>query len=83
MSSIFVLLPSIFLSGFFYPLAAMPPVLQWVSYLIPLRYFLVVVRGIALKGVGLEALWFEVTALVVFAVVIMGSAALRFRKRLD
>ncbi len=83
MSSIFVLLPSIFLSGFFYPLAAMPPVLQWVSYMIPLRYFLVVVRGITLKGIGLESLWFEVVALAVFAVVIMGGAALRFRKRLD
>lgn len=83
MSSIFVLLPSIFLSGFFYPLAAMPPVLQWLSYMIPLRYFLVVVRGITLKGIGLESLWFEVTALAVFAVVIMGGAALRFRKRLD
>ncbi len=82
-TSIFFNLPAIFLSGFFYPLAAMPPLLQWLSYLIPLRYFLVVVRGITLKGVGLEALWFEVVALAVFAVVIMGSAALRFRKRLD
>ncbi|HRE29476.1 MAG TPA: ABC transporter permease, partial [Anaerolineales bacterium] len=82
-TSIFFNLPAIFLSGFFYPLAAMPPILQWLSYLIPLRYFLVVVRGITLKGVGLESLWFEVAALVVFSVVIMGSAALRFRKRLD
>lgn len=82
-TSIFFNLPAIFLSGFFYPLAAMPPLLQWLSYLIPLRYFLVVVRGITLKGVGLEALWFEVVALAVFAVLIMGSAALRFRKRLD
>ncbi len=82
-TSIFFNLPSIFLSGFFYPLAAMPPVLQWISYAIPLRYFLVVVRGITLKGVGLESLWLEVTALSIFAVVIMGSAALRFRKRLD
>ncbi len=82
-TSIFFNLPAIFLSGFFYPLAAMPPILQWLSYLIPLRYFLVVVRGITLKGVGLESLWFEVAALAVFSVVIMGSAALRFRKRLD
>lgn len=82
-TAIFFNLPSIFLSGFFYPLADMPMVLQWLSYLIPLRYYLVVVRGITLKGVGLESLGFEVAALVVFAVVIMGSAALRFRKRLD
>jgi ABC-2 type transport system permease protein len=79
----FTMLPSIFLSGFFFPLAAMPPVLQWISYAIPLRYFLIVVRGIILKGVGSEALWPEIIALAIFAVVIMGGAALRFRKRLD
>ncbi len=83
MSAMFTMLPSIFLSGFFFPLAAMPLPLQWISYAIPLRYFLIVVRGIILKGVGVEALWPEVIALSIFAVVIMGGAALRFRKRLD
>ncbi len=83
MTAMFTMLPTIFLSGFFFPLAAMPPVLQWISYVIPLRYFLIVVRGIILKGVGVEALWPQVIALSIFAVVIMGSAALRFRKRLD
>jgi ABC-2 type transport system permease protein len=79
----FTMLPAIFLSGFFFPLAAMPPVLQAISYLIPLRYFLIIVRGIVLKGVGAEALATEIVALAIFAVVIMGGAALRFRKRLD
>ena len=83
LTSIFFNLPSIFLSGFFFPLAAMPPVLQWASYAIPLRYFLIIVRGIVLKGVGAQELWPEIIALSIFAVVIMGSAALRFRKRLD
>jgi ABC-2 type transport system permease protein len=83
LSAMFTMLPTIFLSGFFFPLAAMPPVLQAISYAVPLRYFLVVVRGIVLKGVGLEALLPEVIALSIFAVVIMGVAALRFRKRLD
>jgi ABC-2 type transport system permease protein len=83
MTAMFTMLPTIFLSGFFFPLAAMPPVLKWISYVIPLRYFLIVVRGIILKGVGVEALWPQVIALSIFAVVIMGSAALRFRKRLD
>jgi ABC-2 type transport system permease protein len=83
LSAWFTMLPTIFLSGFLFPLAAMPPVLQAVSYLIPLRYFLIVVRGIILKGVGIEALWPEVIALSIFAIVIMGAAALRFRKRLD
>jgi ABC-2 type transport system permease protein len=83
MSAMFVMLPSIFLSGFFFPLAAMPTWLQAITYAIPLRYFLVIVRGIVLKGVGADALWPEIAALSVFAVVIMGSAAARFRKRLD
>jgi ABC-2 type transport system permease protein len=83
LTSFFFQLPSIFLSGFFFPLAAMPQVLQWASYAIPLRYFLIIVRGIVLKGVGSEALWPEIIALSLFAVVIMSAAALRFRKRLD
>jgi ABC-2 type transport system permease protein len=81
--TMFTLLPSIFLSGFFFPLAAMPLVLQWISYLVPLRYFLIISRGIVLKGVGLEALLPEVIALTIFAVLIMTAAARRFRKRLD
>jgi ABC-2 type transport system permease protein len=83
LSAWFTMLPSIFLSGFFFPLAAMPPVLQAISYLIPLRYYLIIVRGIIIKGVGADALWPEIIALAVMAVVIMGGAALRFRKRLD
>jgi len=83
LSAMFTMLPTIFLSGFFFPLAAMPPFLQWASYAVPLRYFLIIVRGIILKGVGAEALLTEIIALSIFAVVIMGSAALRFRKRLD
>jgi ABC-2 type transport system permease protein len=77
------LLPSIFLSGFFFPLEAMPPFLQFVSYFIPLRYYLVIMRSIILKGVGVEMIWNQLIALAIFAVVIMGAAALRFRKRLD
>ncbi len=83
LTAMFTMLPSIFLSGFFFPLAAMPPILQTLSYAIPLRYFLIVVRGIVVKGVGPEALYPEIIALSIFAVVIMGGAALRFRKRLD
>ncbi|HNT53298.1 MAG TPA: ABC transporter permease [Anaerolineaceae bacterium] len=79
----FMLLPSIFLSGFFFPLAAMPDFLQWISYVIPLRYFLVIARGVVLKGVGLEAMWPEAAALAVFGLVVMTGAALRFKKRLD
>lgn len=77
------MLPSIFLSGFFFPLQAMPQVLQWISYAIPLRYYLVVIRSLLIKGVGLEAIRSDVIALAIFGGVIMTLAALRFRKRLD
>jgi ABC-2 type transport system permease protein len=77
------MLPSIFLSGFFFPIEAMPKLLQYVSAIVPLRYYLVIIRALLLKGVGLSALQNEVIALTIFAVVIMGIAALRFRKRLD
>jgi ABC-2 type transport system permease protein len=83
LTTMFTILPSIFLSGFFFPLAAMPVWLQMLSYLIPLRYFLIIARGIVVKGVGLSALWPEVVALAVFAVVVMAAAAARFKKSLD
>ena len=79
----FTALPSLFLSGFFFPLEAMPQFLQVVSYAIPLRYYLVIIRSLLLKGVGAAALQNEIIALAIFGIVIMGAAALRFRKRLD
>lgn len=78
-----LLLPSIFLSGFFFPLEAMPRLLQWISYLMPLRYYLVIIRSLLIKGVGFAAIREEVLALTVFGIAIMTIAALRFRKRLD
>jgi len=83
LTTMFTILPSIFLSGFFFPLAAMPAALQIISYAIPLRYFLIIARGIVLKGVGMEAMWTEILSLAVFAIVVMGAAAARFHKRLD
>jgi ABC-2 type transport system permease protein len=77
------LLPSIFLSGFFFPLEAMPVFLQWLSYLMPLRYYLVIIRSLLLKGVGIEMIQTDVIAMTLFAIGIMTAAALRFRKRLD
>ena len=83
LTSMFFLLPAMFLSGFLFPLAGMPWYLQAFSYVIPLRYFLVITRGIMLKWVTIDVLRNEVIALAVFAIIIMGAAALRFRKRLD
>ncbi len=76
------MLPAIFLAGFFFPIEAMPGWLQAVSYVVPLRYMLVVIRGIFLKGVGLEILYPQVLAMTVFGVAILLLSAARFRKRL-
>jgi len=75
--------PSIFLAGFFFPIEAMPEWLQAITYIIPLRYMLVVIRGIIVKGVGLQILQQQVLALIIFGVVIMFLAAARFRKKLE
>lgn len=77
------LLPSIFLSGFFFPLEAMPAWLQAISYVVPLRYYLVIIRSLLLKGVGIQAIWSQAMALALFGIFIMVAASLRFRKRLD
>ncbi len=83
MLSFLVLLPSIFLSGFFFPLDAMPWALNAISYLIPLRYMLIIIRGIVLKGVGLPILHNEVIFLCVFCIGMLLLASVRFRKNLD
>jgi ABC-2 type transport system permease protein len=77
------MLPSIFLSGFIYPVAAMPRALQFISGFVPLTYFLVVVRGIVIKGVGVPALTSQIIALAIFGAVLIILASARFRKRLD
>ena len=77
------LLPSIFLSGFFFPLEAMPQVLQWISYIFPLRYFMSIIRALLLKGSGIIEMQNDVIALTVFAAALMILAATRFKKRLD
>lgn len=82
-TTMFTLLPAIFLSGFMFPLAAMPGWLQAVSYVIPLRYFLIITRGIVLKGVSADVLMPEIIILAVFALLVMGATAVRFRKQLD
>jgi len=78
-----LLLPSLFLSGFFFPLEAMPEILQWISYIFPLRYYLMIIRSLMVKGVGAWVLRNEIIALLIFGISIMTLASLRFRKRLD
>jgi ABC-2 type transport system permease protein len=81
-SSFFFMLPMVFLSGFVFPIENMPAVVQPVTYLIPLRYFLVILRGIFLKGVGLETLWPEAAALTAWGIGILILATVRSSKRL-
>lgn len=81
-TAFFIMLPSILLSGFMFPIENMPRVIQWVTYLIPLRYFLNIVRGIFLKGVGIEVLWADVLALLAIGLAIFTLASLRFTKRM-
>lgn len=78
----FFMLPMIFFSGFVFPIENMPLILQYLSYLIPLRYYFVIVRGLFLKGVGIEFLWQQAAALLVFGIIILGLSVARFRKKL-
>ena len=81
-SVFFFIMPMIYLSGFVFPIENMPQVIQWFTYLIPLRYFLIIVRGIFLKGIGLEILWPQVVALAAWGLVVLLLAVARSRKRL-
>jgi ABC-2 type transport system permease protein len=80
---VFVLLPSILLSGFIFPREAMPAAISYLGYIIPLTYFLDIIRGITLKGIGLTYLWKDTAALLGFTAVILFIATKRFRKSLD
>jgi ABC-2 type transport system permease protein len=81
MVAMFISLPSMMLSGFMFPVDSMPALIKPITYLIPLRYFLVVIRSIFLKGAGPAALWPQLAAMAVFSVVIFGFALLRFQKK--
>jgi len=80
-ATFFFLTPMIYLSGFIFPIENMPAVIQPLTYLIPLRYFLVIVRGIFLKGIGLELLWPQATAMAAWGTVVLTLAVVRSRKR--
>jgi ABC-2 type transport system permease protein len=78
-----IMLPSMMLSGFFFPIAALPAALQVVSQFLPLTYFLIIVRGVVIKGATFDLLLPQILALTAFAVVLLGFAMTRFRKSLD
>jgi len=78
-----VILPSVLLSGFVFPREAMPLPINWLGYGIPLTYFITILRGIILKGVGIEYLWKQVLVLGMVGIAILSLATIRFNKRLD
>jgi ABC-2 type transport system permease protein len=80
-ATFFFLVPMMYLSGFIFPIENMPPVIQAITTIIPLRYFLVIVRGIFLKGVGWDVLWPQFAALAGWGVTMLALAAARSRKR--
>ena len=83
LTTFFFIVPFFMLSGFVFPIENMPLVVQWLTYMDPLRYMIVIIRGIFLKGVGMTVLWPQYMALVILGVVVFAGAVGRFRKRLD
>jgi ABC-2 type transport system permease protein len=83
MSSFFFMMPAVLLSGFMFPIENMPTVIQYITYLNPLRYFFVIITGIFLKGTGLGILWPHMLALGIIGIVILTVSIFRFRKRIE
>lgn len=83
MSAFFFFMPAFMLSGFSFPIRNMPEMIQWITYLNPLRYFIEILRGIFLKGTGPEILWPQMATMAFLGVGILLVSAARFRKRLD
>lgn len=83
MTAFFFVLPFFMLSGFVFPISNMPQVVQWLTYLNPLRFFLVIIRNIFLKGVGFDVLWPQYLALTILGSIVFTGAISRSKKRLD
>jgi ABC-2 type transport system permease protein len=82
-SSFLFTMTMITVSGFGTPISSMPPFFQKLTYLNPMRYIMVVLRSVYLKGVGLDVLWPQIAALAGFAVILLSVSVLRFRKSLE
>lgn len=78
-----VMMPMVYLSGFAFPIENMPQFIQYITYMIPLRYFITILRGVILKGIGFAELWPQFTALFFMGITILFLSTLRFRKRLE
>jgi ABC-2 type transport system permease protein len=78
-----VMMPMIFLSGFAFPIENMPQIIQFISYIIPLKYFNIIIRGVILKGLGFTDLWFEALTLLIMGATILFLSAKRFNKKIE
>lgn len=78
-----IMMPMVFLSGFAFPIENMPSIIQAITYIIPLRYFMTTIRGVILKGIGISDLWFELLAMFGIGMLILSLSVMRFQKRLD
>lgn len=78
-----VMMPMVFLSGFAFPIENMPKIIQYISYIIPLKYFINIIRGVISKGLGFNELWLNALVLLIMGLFILTLSSLRFRKRLD
>jgi ABC-2 type transport system permease protein len=78
-----VMMPMVFLSGFAFPVENMPKIIQYISYIIPLKYFINIIRGVISKGLGFSELWLNAAVLLAMGVVILLLSSLRFQRRLD
>ena len=83
MTTFFFMLPFFLLGGLVFPIVSMPETVQWLTLVIPLRYFLIIIRGLFLKGVGFAVLWPQYVALLVLGITLLVGAITRFRKRMD
>jgi ABC-2 type transport system permease protein len=77
------MLPSMLLSGMVFPIENMPRIIQFVTYLVPARYFLTIMRGIFLKGVGISYLWSDIVPLTIFSMTLMWLCIRSFKKRIE
>jgi ABC-2 type transport system permease protein len=79
----FIMMPMIILTGFVFPIENMPRFIQWITYVLPLRYYFVIIRGLFLKGVGISELWPQALALFAFGSAVLTLSVLRFSRKLE
>jgi len=83
MATFLFYVPAVLLSGFMFPIENMPRVIQYITYLDPLRYFLVIIRGVFLKNSGIENLWPSMLPLLLLGLTVISTSSFRFKKRLE